>query len=258
MIQKQIRGALARTAFKFARSQASKENAAALRIQSLARGRASRRASALMIKRRRMADRLAKQLQAEAERKYALQLQADEILRKERETLAVRRIEIENNTAALMVQSAWRGRLARAEFRRIRKKYDAEIANAKATQVQFAWRNHAGRKKLHKLNQWYNNKLREEASVIVQQHSRGMLARMRYKNAKDEKERRHQASIIVTSQWRGFVARKHYRVLVAEKEAKIREQAALVIQCAWRSRKARKHVDKLMEERQKLLEEQVS
>ena len=170
LIQKQIRGALARSAFQFSRSQMAREKAAALRIQSLARGRASRRASALMIKRRRMADRLAKQLKLEAERKYALLLEADEILRKERDRLAARRIEIEHNTAALMVQSAWRGRVARAEFRRIQKKFDAEIAIAKANQIQFAWRNHAGRKKLHKLNEWYNEKLQNEASIIMQQH----------------------------------------------------------------------------------------
>ena len=211
-----------------------------------------------MIKRRRMADRLAKQLKAEAERKYALLLEADEILRKEREKLAGRRIEIEHNTAALMVQSAWRGRVARATFRRVREKYDAEIATAKANQIQYAWRNHAGRKKLHKLNDWYNGKLQVEASIIMQQHSRGMLARVRYKNAKDEKERRRQSSIIVTSHWRGYVARKHYRALLKEKREKIEEQAAIVIQCAWRSKQFRKRVKSLEDKKRAELEEQVS
>ena len=236
----------------------AKENAAALRIQSMARGRASRRASELMIKRGRMADRLAKQLKAEAERKYALWLEADEILRKERERLAGRRIEIEHNTAALMVQSAWRGRVARAEFRRIQKKFDAEIATAKANQIQYAWRNHAGRKKLRKLNEWYNGELRVEASIMMQQHSRGMLARLRYKNAKDDKERRHQSSIIVTSHWRGYVARKHYRALLKEKREKIEEQAAIVIQCAWRSKQFRKRVKTKEEEKRAALEKKVS
>ncbi len=257
-IQKEIRAALARSAFKFSRSEINRQNSAAIIIQSRHRGFRSRRASAMRIKRARIADRLAQQMAAAARRRKALEDEAARVLARERARLADQLLEIERNTASLMVQSAWRGRMARRRFHDIRVEYDAKIQEARATQIQFAWRNRVGRKKLRKLEAWYAGKLQDQASRVIQQHTRGTLARMRFKAAKTEKERERQAAIMLESAWRMHAERRKYRAILAEKQREKERLAALCVQCAWRARRSRDRVNALRAERDDKLREQAA
>ena len=140
LVQKNIRAALARSAFKFSRNEWSKSNAAAMLVQSTWRGHDSRVKSKYMLERAKIVDRLAKQLAKAAQDRWLMEQQAERLLEEERRRMKEMRREIENNQACLMVQSAWRGQIARKDFNKIRKEYDIQISHEKANQIQYAWR----------------------------------------------------------------------------------------------------------------------
>ena len=111
---------------------------------------------------------------------------------------------MERNNAATMVQCAFRGKLARKEFRRIRDEYNVKIDKESAMMVQHAWRNRMARNKLNKLAAWYDGKIREQSAIIVQTHVRGTLARMQIKHMKDGRD--YAAATMIQSAYRRRLA----------------------------------------------------
>ena len=192
------------------------------------------------------------QLEEEALKRRKAKADAEEILAQlvlERKKME---LQAELESAAIMVQAAWKGVMARKEFTRIRKEYDAKIATEKARMIQFGWRRHCGRSKLAKLEQWYNEKIRTEAAVVVQQHVRGTMARMLYSRKKDKKSK----ILMIQCSWRRSIARHRASRLREEKLNALRLQKAIMISCSWRQKLARKHVQRLREEKRALLEEE--
>ena len=124
IVQKEIRAALARSAFKFSRNEWSKQNAAAILVQSKWRGHDSRVKSKYMLERAKVVDRLGKQLAQAAHNRWLMEQEALRMLEEEKRIMKDKRLVIEHHQAALMVQSAWRGQVARKEFNTIRKNDD--------------------------------------------------------------------------------------------------------------------------------------
>ena len=118
---------MARSAFKFSRNEWSKQNAAAILVQSTWRGHDSRVKSKYMLERAKVVDRLGKQLAQAAHNRWLMEQEALRMLEEEKRIMKDKRLVIEHHQAALMVQSAWRGQVARKEFNTIRKRTVAMV-----------------------------------------------------------------------------------------------------------------------------------
>ena len=136
-IQKNIRARLARSAFKHSRNEWSKQNAAAILVQATWRGHDSNNRSRAALERAKIVDRLAKQLAADAHNRWLMEQESERMLNEEKILMKEKRLQIEHNQACLMVQSAWRGQVARKEFNSIRKEYDVKISHVSSCVCNF-------------------------------------------------------------------------------------------------------------------------
>ena len=134
---------------------------------------------------------------------------------------------MEHNNAAVMVQSAFRGKLARKEFRRIRKEYNVKIDKESAVMIQHAWKNRMA-SKLNKLAKWYDDKIKEQSAVGVQTR-RGTLARMQIKHMKDGRD--YAAAQMMQCAYRRRLARRKVEELKKEKHDKMLEQRYSYTMC---------------------------
>eukprot|EP00944_MAST-04C_sp_MAST-4C-sp1_P009299 g9299.t1 len=255
-IQKHLRGSLARWHFNHAKIEERKRIDAAIRLQSNWRGFLGRNRALEFKKKKDRADYLASMLEERAAVRARLEWETQQLIEREKQRIQFEKLMMERNNAATMVQCAFRGKLARKEFCRIRDEYNVKIDRESAVMVQHAWRNRMARNKLNKLAAWYDAKIKEESAIIVQTHVRGTLARMQIKHMKDGRD--YAAATMIQSAYRRRLARKRVEVLKKEKHDKMLEQRCIAIQCAWRQKVARNHANKLRKERDDLMREQAA
>ena len=255
-IQKHLRGSLARWHFNHAKIEERKRIDAAIRLQSNWRGCLGRNRAGDFKKKKDRADYLASMLKERATIRARLEWETQQLIEREKERLRYEKLMMEHNNAAVMVQSAFRGKLARKEFRRIRKEYNVKIDKESAVMIQHAWKNRMARNKLNKLAKWYDDKIKEQSAVIVQTHVRGTLARMQIKHMKDGRD--YAAAQMIQCAYRRRLARRKVEELKKEKHDKMLEQRCIAIQCAWRQKVARSHVKQLKQERDDLMREQAA
>ncbi|KAL2609153.1 hypothetical protein R1flu_027726 [Riccia fluitans] len=130
-------------------------------------------------------------------------------------TYLARKEFLRKREAAIKIQAAWRGRMARKEYENLRKEA-AAVCIQKHVRRWLAQRSYARTRK---------------ATVYVQAGVRGMIARKEYRRRKQTR-----AAIIIQTRYRGYKARSDYKKL---------RKAALVVQCHWRGRVARLELKKL-------------
>ena len=134
--------------------------------------------------------------------------------------------------AAIAMQRAYRGHAARGlvnEMRRVRNERDA---NAAALRLQSLWR---ARQTRVNFKQLLRNKHEADAAMQLQCAARGKLARMKVRAHREER-RREQASLLIQSVTRGRVGRKKF----AARATEVRElEAAKTIQRYARGRQGR-------------------
>ena len=126
-------------------------------------------------KKKDRADYLASMLEERAAVRARLEWETQQLIEREKQRIQFEKLMMERNNAATMVQCAFRGKLARKEFCRIRDEYNVKIDRESAVMVQHAWKNRMARNKLNKLAAWYDAKIKEESAIIVQTHVRGTL-----------------------------------------------------------------------------------
>nr|CAD7400031.1 unnamed protein product [Timema poppensis] len=172
------------------------------------------------------------------------------------------RIEFRRATAALTIQTFWRGYCARKHVQAMKKEmaYQIELRRETAALIiQTLWRGYCAWKHVRSMKKEmaYQIELRREtAALIIQTFWRGYFARKHVRAMKKEiayQIELHQETAALTIQtfWRGYCARKHVRAMKKEIAYQIelcRETAALTIQTFWRGYCARKHVRSMKKE----------
>nr|CAD7425632.1 unnamed protein product [Timema monikensis] len=171
-------------------------------------------------------------------------------------------IELRCTTAALTIQTLWRGYCARKHVRAMKEEitYQKELhRETAALTIQTFWRGYCARKHVRAMKEeiTYQKELHRETSALtIQTLWRGYCARKHVRAMKEEityqKElRRETSALTIQTFWRGYCARKHVRAMKEEityqKELR-RETSALTIQTFWRGYCARKHVRAMKEE----------
>ncbi|KAG2446380.1 hypothetical protein HXX76_000965 [Chlamydomonas incerta] len=225
---------------------------AAVLIQAAWRGHATRVAAA-EARRLRQAELLAA---AEAARQ-----RDQELLEAEAAALELRKME----TAAVVVQAAWRGRLARACVEQERQQIRAlqwRRAEAVALRVQAAWRGLVARRRVERL------RVAAAAARAAEEEAR---LRLEEEEEAAEQARQEAAATKVQAGWRGSRARASFKALrderraaeaavaAAAEQAQREGAAAVVLQSAWRGFRDRAALSRLMVQRQQelaLLQEQ--
>eukprot|EP00947_MAST-08B_sp_MAST-8B-sp1_P003611 g3611.t1 len=283
-IQTATRGCLARWYLRNTKNDKEREIAFAIMLQAAFRGRRDRErvrklqeeiaATKGYLQQRANANKgrvkaleEAAHLHRETERKAALALRRRQAMSAARNAARAHAAKFDDDRAleqkaeheaAVMIQTAFRGNLARAEFARKRKEYDAKIRTENATMIQSAWRGRAAQKRVAAIKKEYDEKIANEKAVLIQRLARGKLARLAFQNAKTEEEKEAAAALMLQCAWRSRQARTKVAALTKEKYDKMAEDAAIMVQCAWRSKKAREKVNQLKAEKQAALEEQAA
>ncbi|XP_052446988.1 abnormal spindle-like microcephaly-associated protein homolog [Carassius gibelio] len=166
----------------------------------------------------------------------------------------LRRRMIRQNKAAIMIQTFWRGYLAREKLRVLKKEKQFALQNAAATVIQKtykAWR--------------IQNLLKKNcaASVIQAAFRKWHAKKLLERNAAASVAQRHQAACLIQTAFKRFIAQRHYLhlkrsaiVLQQRYRAKVlgeklRQEymalklASLTIQAIWRGRAERKKISQL-------------
>jgi hypothetical protein len=113
----------------------------------------------------------------------------------------------------------------------------AEMSNA-AVSVQCAFRGKLAKKKMAMAREAHEQEL-SQAATAIQSRFRVKGARRRFRNAKTEKEKEEACALMLQCAWRGKTASRAAGQLRAKRIRLQEEGAALKLQCAYRSRKAR-------------------
>ncbi|KAL4145578.1 hypothetical protein PRNP1_013245 [Phytophthora ramorum] len=184
---------------------------------------------------------------------------------------AHRRQQLLETSAAIAIQRAARGHLARGELRRLKherdsaikiqrafRRYQARRVYFAAVAIQSHIRGWLARRVAATLRRERLEKQRNAAACCIQRHVRGFLARRRLFHARQEA-----AAVLLQSVWRGYVARCELQALKLEKQwqfnAQLRERltklaaqiaeservAATRIQTTVRGRQARTELHEL-------------
>lgn len=220
---------------------------AAVLIQSAWRGHAARSATA-EVRRQCQAELLAA---AEAARQQEQELRQVEVAAEE-----LRKME----TAAVVVQAAWRGRLARACAQQERQQARAlqqQRAEAAVLRVQAAWRGLVARRRVERLR-----------AAAAAARAAEEEARLRLEEEAAEQARQEAAATRVQAAWRGSRARASFVALQQERlaaeaaataaaEQALREDAAAVtMQAAWRGFRDRAAASRLHQQQRQREQEQ--
>nr|CAD7392594.1 unnamed protein product [Timema cristinae] len=171
-------------------------------------------------------------------------------------------IELRRTTAALTIQTLWRGYCARKHVQAMKEEiaYQKELhRETTALTIQTFWRGYCARKHVRAMKEeiTYQKELHRETSALtIQTLWRGYCARKHARAMKEEityqKElRRETSALTIQTFWRGYCARKHVWAMKEEityQKELHRETSALTIQTFWRGYCARKHVRAMKEE----------
>ncbi|GMF28247.1 unnamed protein product [Phytophthora fragariaefolia] len=145
---------------------------------------------------------------------------------------AHKRQKLVENNAAVVIQRAVRGYLARCELwwlklerdcavkiQRAFRRYQAKRIYSSAVAIQSQVRGWLARRIAATLRQERLEKQQDAAACCIQCHARGFLARRRVLHMK-----RRNAAVLLQSVWRGYVAKRELRRLRLEKQRKFTEE----------------------------------
>ncbi|KAG1682476.1 hypothetical protein DVH05_001378 [Phytophthora capsici] len=166
-------------------------------------------------------------------------------------------------SAALVIQQAVRGHLARCELHRLKlecasaikvqrafRRYQARCVYHAAVVIQKNVRGWLGRRVADALRCERLERQRNAAACCIQRHARGFLARRRVLRV-----RKYNAAVSLQSAWRGYVARCELRELKLEKQRKFNQElhdrlSVLAAQIAERARVAATRIQTAVRGRQ--------
>ena len=165
---------------------------------------------------------------------------------------------LEARAAAIVIQTGWRGVLARREFmnsftipriaeQALKRRSQLIAANQESTEkraaivIQAIWRGVLQRKQYHQLLRGLEE---HRAAIVIQATWRGTLQRREYYQLLHEIDE-DKAAIVIQSVWRGRLQRREYSQLLQEIEM---DKAAIVIQSVWRGVLQRKGYSQLLQE----------
>ncbi|XP_050950699.1 abnormal spindle-like microcephaly-associated protein isoform X2 [Labeo rohita] len=156
----------------------------------------------------------------------------------------LRRRMIRQNKAAIMLQTFWRGYVAREKLRVLKKEKELALQNAAATVIQRtykAWKiqsllkkNHAASVIQDAFRKWHTKKLlkRNAAALRIQAWYRMQRCKTQYLDMKRK-------AVCVQAWFRGHLQRCKFQTL------KKRHDASVVIQSAFRAYHVRQHISKM-------------
>ena len=112
--------------------------------------------------------------------------------------------------SAVVVQSVFRGNLARRKMRFAKAKYDSRIRSEGAKAIQNRFRGFMARKEIKNARERMREAQKEGSAMVIQSAYRGRIARNKLRRAKQKKEKRYAAALRLQAWWRGCVGRLQF------------------------------------------------